>query len=411
MAKKNTAWFIAQRMAFSHQQSFSRLIIRIAVVAIMLSVTVMHLSTALVQGFQQEISTKLFGFWGHIQVTKFDRNSSFENTPILSDQLFIPILDTMAGIRNVQAYATKPGILKEGDNIDGIILKGVGFDYHWAFLERQLVAGRLLELPADTMAFEILISQITANRLRLSVADRLTVNFIDPETLRIRSRRFTIVGIYNTGIAESDKLFALVDIRQIQRLNNWGPNQVGGYEVFIDDLDQLQAMERRVYYELPASLNSRTIEQLQPTIFDWLELQSTNEVVILVLMIIVAIINMITALLILILERTNMIGILKALGGGNGLIQRVFLINAAYIILAGLVLGNVVGLGLAGLQHQFGFIQLPEETYYVSTAPVAFNWLSIGLINIGTLLVCLAVLILPSFLISRIQPIKAIRFN
>lgn len=353
----------------------------------------------------------MFGFWGHIQITKFDRNGSYESSPIDSDPAFLEALDTISGVRYAQAYATKPGILKVGNAIEGIVLKGVGEDFHWAFMENALTEGRLLHLPPDTMSFEILISEITASRLGLGVDDRLTVNFIDPNTLRIRSRRLQVAGIYNTGIAESDKLFAIVDLRQIQRLNDWTSRQVGGFEVFIEDLDRLREMERKVYYTLPPTLNSRTIQQLQPTIFDWLELQNTNEVVILVLMVIVALINMITTLLILILERTNMIGVLKALGAHNRQIQRIFLIHAGYILLVGLLWGNALGLGLAWLQDRFGLIQLPEETYYVSTAPVAFDPLSILLINLGTLLLTLIVLTVPALLISRIQPIRAIRFN
>jgi lipoprotein-releasing system permease protein len=405
------AWFIAKRTAFAGKRSFSRLIIRIATVAVALSVAVMLISTALIQGFQQEISEKVFGFWGHIQVTRFDRNVSYERLPVHIGVQFDTALADLPGIRHMQRYATRPGILKVGEDIDGIIVKGVSTDFDSSFIIRHLKAGRLPDFGADSISFEVLISQRTAQRMKVWAGDALPVNFLDPETMRIRSRRFTISGIYHTGLDEYDRLFALADIRQIQVLNGWGPDEVGGFEMFVEDIDKLEEVEQNIWDRLDPNLRSATIRQLKPTIFDWLELQTTNEVVILALMVIVAVINMITALLILILERTNMIGILKAIGARDWTVRRVFLYHALYILGLGLLVGNVLGLGLAVLQMEFGFISLPEETYYVSKAPIALNTMVVAAINLGTLLVCLLVLILPSYLVTRIRPIRAIRFS
>lgn len=407
----NTSFFIARRLAFSRQKSFSRLIIRIAVGAVALSVAVMLISTAMVNGFQEEISRKMFGFWGHVQVTKYDRNYSFESSPVSKDQPFYPSIDTSRGIRHIQQFATKPGMIKTEEQIDGIVLKGIAGDYDWGFLRHYLVAGDTLRLPADSMSFDITISRTTAQRLNVALGDDVLVNFIDSETMRVRARKFTITGIYNTGLAESDKLFALVDLRQLQRLNGWNADQVGGFEIFLTDVGRLEEYAEQIYMAMPPELNAITIRQIKPNIFDWLNLQTTNERVILTLMLIVALINMITALLILILERTNMIGILKALGSGNWMIRRVFLYQAGYIITAGLLLGNFLGLGIAIAQDAFGIITLPEETYYVSVAPVAFDLFYIVGINVVTLLVCLLFLTIPSYLVSRIKPIKAIRFE
>lgn len=406
-----TDWFIASRLIRNRQRSFSRFIGRIATIAIALSVAVMLLSNYMIEGFQREIKGKMFRFWGHIQLTSYDRNQSSESSPITSSAALLSAIQQVPGVTHIQSFATKPGIIKVNDQMEGMVLKGIGSDYDWSFIQQQLLSGDVLSLPADSASFGILISQSTARRLQLQAGDAVPVSFIDPETFRIRSRRFTVSGIYNTGMEEFDKLFALVDIRQIQKLNNWQEDQVGGYEVFIADITQLREMERQVYDAIPVDMQSRTIEQLQPTIFDWLELQSTNEVVILTLMLIVAVINMVTTLLILILERTNMIGILKAIGAGNGLVQRIFLWQAGYILLSGILLGNLFAIGLAIMQTEYGLISLPEETYYVSQAPIYFNWLTTVVLDAGTLLLGLLVMLLPSILITRIQPIKAIRFN
>ncbi|MBK8703097.1 MAG: ABC transporter permease [Saprospiraceae bacterium] len=430
----NFEYYIARKVARAGQQSFSRLIIRIAVVAVALSVTVMIVSTALITGFKREISSKIFGFWGHIHITDPDINRSLlEIYPISKKQDFYPSLDTLrkvtyietrdilgyelerekdtkGGIRHIQTYVIKPGIIKSKQEIEGIILKGVGSDFDWQFMQRFIQKGRPFNLSDSTASQEILISQQTADRLKVGVDDRFIIHFVERgEQIR---RRFTVSGIYKTGLEEYDRKFAIVDIRQVQQILGWKADEVSGFEVFIDDIDDLQILNEYIYYEqLPTDLYAETIRDKFPEIFEWLELQDINEVVILALMVIVAIINMVTALLILILERTNMIGILKAMGSGNWSIRKIFLYYAAYIILVGLFWGNFIGIGLCLLQDNFELIKLDEANYYLSVAPIDLQPAAILLINAGTLLVTLSFLVIPSYLVTRISPVKAIRFK
>ncbi|MCB9351611.1 MAG: ABC transporter permease [Lewinellaceae bacterium] len=434
----NFELFIARRVAASGQQSFSRLILRIAVAAVALSVAVMICSNALIAGFKKEISTKIFGFWGHIHITDTDINRSLlEAYPISKDQPFYPALDTVrrleyiaeeewlgrrverrkttqGGIRHIQVFAIKPGIIEAGKKkdkeIEGIILKGVGEDFDWAFMQQYIKRGRAIALPDSAMSDEILISDQTAARLQVDTGDTFIIHFVEKgEQLK---RRFKVSGVYRTGLEEYDRKFALVDIRQIQRLLGWEENQVSGFEVFIDDLDDLVPITEYIYFEeLPPDLYAETIREKLPEIFDWLDLQDINEAVILSLMIIVAIINMVTALMILILERTNMIGILKALGNSNWGIRKIFLYYAGYIIVLGLFWGNLIGIGLCLLQDRFEFITLSEENYYLSTAPIDLNFWPILLLNLGTLAITLFFLIIPSYLVTSISPVKAIRFK
>lgn len=429
---------IARRVAATGQQSFSRLILRIAVAAVALSVAVMICANALIAGFKTEISSKIFGFWGHIHITDTDINRSLlEAYPIRKDQPFYPSLDTVrqvqylaeekwfgrkvdrlrqtrGGIRHIQVFAIKPGIIEAGKKsdkeIEGIILKGVGQDFDWEFMDQYIKRGRRLDMPDSAMSREILISQQTANRLQVDTGDSFIVHFVEKgEQLQ---RRFRVSGVYRTGLEEYDQKFALVDIRQIQRLLGWTEGEVSGFEVFIDDIDDLESLTEYIYFEqLPNNLYAESIRDKLPEIFDWLDLQDINEVVILSLMVIVAIINMITALMILILERTNMIGILKALGTTNWSIRQIFLYYAAYIIILGLFWGNFIGISLCLLQDKFEFIKLSEENYYLSTAPIALHFWPIFLLNLGTLVVTLLFLVLPSYLVTNISPVKAIRFK
>ncbi|MFM9951099.1 MAG: ABC transporter permease [Saprospiraceae bacterium] len=429
----NFEFFISKRVAANGQQSFSRIIIRIAAGAVALSIAVMIIATSLISGFKQEISSKIFGFWGHIHITDLDVGQSLLDAyPIHIKQTFYPFLDTVqnvkyteevirfgkvtekerqtnAGIRHIQTFALKPGIIKSKAEIEGIILKGVGKDFDWDFMAHYIKKGQAISRSDSAMSSDILISQQTADRLRVDVGDKFVVHFVEKgEQLK---RRFNICGIYRTGLEEYDRKFALVDIRQIQRLLGWSENEVGGFEVFIEDIDDLLPIEDYVYSELPNDLNSETIRSKFPEIFEWLELQNINETVIMALMLSVAIINMMTALLILILERANMIGILKALGTANWSIRRIFLYYAAYIMLVGLFWGNLIGIGLCWLQDRFGFIQLDEANYYLSVAPVDINLWTILLLNVGTLMITLIFLVIPSYLVSTISPVKAIRFK
>lgn len=405
----NLALYITKRIAFTRQPSFSRFIIRIAVTATALSVAVMIIAGAMVTGFQKEISNKVFGFWGNINIRSYADNFGFKDNPISIHQQFYPSLEKVQGIRHIQVYATKPGIIKSQNDIESIVLKGFGKDFDWNFMSRYIVSGKNFFAGDTSKPYKLIISQITANRLNLKTGDDVPVYFIQNPP---RARKFRIAGIYKTGLEEYDKLYALTDIARIQELNNWGADSVGGFEVFINNVKDIDAMGKIINENyIGQNLVAHTLKEINPNIFDWLDLQSVNEKVILSLMLLVAVINMISALLILILERTNMIGILKSLGSSNWIIRRIFLYNAAYIILLGLIIGNVVGIGLCLLQKNFGFIRLSEESYYLSVAPVNLDVFYIVLLNAGVMVLCLLVLLLPSYLVSKISPVKAIRFN
>ncbi len=419
----NTPFYIAQRIAASGQKSFARLIVTIATAAVALSIAVMLIATSMTRGFKSEITNKMFGFWGHIHITSVQQTTSFEPAPIGATPLFMQALKsvknveyteggrdktTKGGVHHIQSYATKAGIIKTKDNFEGIILKGVGSDYNWNFVEKNLVEGRKIS-NCDTCR-DILISKSTADRLNLKTGNKFVVHFVQDN--KQEKRLFQICGIYKTGIEEYDKRFALVDIHFVQELLGWSSNQVAGFEVFVDYMQDLKPISNHIYSELITNdLTSQTVREEQPAIFDWLDLQDTNEYVILGLMLLVSIINMVTALLILILERINMVGTLKALGTTNWGVQQIFLYYGIIIIGAGLLIGNAFGLGLAWLEQRFHFIKLPEADYYLSYAPIHFDWSVIAFLNIGTLLITSLFLILPTFLITSISPIKAIRFK
>lgn len=402
------AWFIVRKLALNQSPSFSRFIIRIAVAAVALSLTVMIVATSMVRGFQKEIKQKVYGFWGHIHVTKFNADREQDAEPLSIDRDFYPSIEDRKGIEHVQMYANKAGIIKAKKQIEGIILKGVGKDFSWEFFQEYLVKGKIFKVTDTSTKDKVVISQYTADRLNLEVGDPFLVYFIqDPP----RVRKLTITGIYDSGLGEFDKFYALVDIGHIRDLNGWEEKQVGGFEVFIDDVDQLRQRSDDVYKAIGPDLYAESIKNKIPNIFDWLQLQNMNEIVILVLMVLVAAINMISVLLILILERTNMIGILKAFGATNWTVRKVFILNAAYIIGLGLLWGNVLGLGICFVQDYFEVITLPQKSYYVSVAPIYINPLIIVLLNAGTLTLCTLSIVAPTYLVSRISPIKAIRFS
>lgn len=425
----NFSLFIARRIALTGGNNFSRLIIRIAVVAVALSVAVMVSASALIAGFKNEISRKIFEFWGHIHISDTAYSLSFEPKPIDINQDFYPWLDTVTGlpdyylkdagiaagtihggISHIQAFAHIPGIIRTKTEIEGILLKGVGSDFQWENLSPYLLEGRPVKPGDSTLSRDIIISRQTADRLQVGVGDKFIVHFVkEGDQLR---RVFQICGIYKTGLEEYDRKFAICDIAQVQNLLGWDTAQVAGFEVWLDDLRDLDYYNQYIYDEiLPTELLSVTIRKKFPALFEWLALQDYNEVVIMALMLAVAIINMITALLVLVLERTNMIGILKALGAGNRSVQRIFIYHASFITLWGMFWGNLIGMGFCFLQDKFRFIRLNEADYYLSYAPVKINWTVVTGINLGTLLITVIFLLLPSLVISGISPIKAIRFK
>jgi lipoprotein-releasing system permease protein len=405
----NTELFIARRILSGNRDNFSRPIVRIAILSIALGLAVMLVSVAIVTGFQTQIRDKVIGFGSHIQITAFNSNVSYESNPIPKKQPFYPGLEKIKGIRHIQIYATKAGIIKTDEQIQGVVLKGIGSDYDWSFFKNKIVEGKPIAVSDTGKTDEVLISRNLANMLKLKLHDDLRMYFINQN--QTRARKFVIAGIYQTGLEEFDKMYVICDIAHIQKLNNWSTGEVAGFEVLINDFDDLKAMRETVKDNIGYDLKAESIRDIYPQIFDWLALQDTNVAIILTLMVLVSGIAMISTLLILILERTNMIGILKALGMRNSGIRKIFLYNSAYIIGKGLFWGNLAGITLCWLQLHFGIIKLPQESYYVSVVPINLYYLPILLINIGTLLVCMILLIVPSHIISRIQPVKAIRWD
>lgn len=401
--------FIAGRILSPEKSNFSHPIVRIAIISIALGMTVMFVSIAILTGFQEQIREKVIGFGSHIQISRFDENSSFEPQPVSMNQSFYPSLEKTKGIRHIQVFANKAGIIKTKDQIQGVVLKGVDKDFDWSFFKDKIVEGKPFTVPDTGKTNDVVISRSIASLMKLKVNDDLRMYFISGSNTL--GRKFHISGIYETGLEELDNMYVIGDIHHIRKLNNWEPDQVGGFEVLIDDFADLDRLEKEVYMKIGFSLDAVSIKQLYPQIFDWLDLQDINVLIILSLMVLVAGITMISTLLILILERTNMIGILKALGMKNRGIREIFLFNASYIVGTGLFWGNLAGMILCLMQLKFGIIKLPQESYYVSVVPINLDILNIILLNCCTLVVCVLMLILPSYVITRISPVKAIRFD
>lgn len=387
---------------------FSAPIIRISILAIALGVAVMIIATSIVNGFQAEIRNKIIGFGAHTTITSYNTQNQLDPKPIDKHQDFLPKIKKHESVSNVQVFATKGGIIKTTDDIYGVVLKGVGSDYDWSFFNEHLIAGTNLHLSDSSRNDSILISEHIANKLYLSIGDQIRMYFIQEPP---RIRKFTIAGIYNTGFAEMDERFAVGDIQHIQKLNNWSDNLVTGFEVSINDFNRLDEVDEFIYRSIGYDFTSTSIKTARADIFNWLELQDVNVLVIIILMLLVAGINIISALLILVIERTNMIGILKALGANNQRIRRVFLYSATYLIGLGLFWGNLIGIAFCLLQQQFRFLSLDEEAYYIDRVPIEMNvWELIGL-NIGTLVVSILILLIPSMIVSKISPAKAIKFD
>ena len=406
----NVEYFIAKRLFTAKEKNnrYTKPILRIAILAIALSVAVMLLSITVLTGFKDEISNKIIGFGSHITITNFTNNQSYESEPILLNQEFYPSITDQQGIKHIQTFATKAGIIKTEDEILGMVLKGISSDFEPSFFEQNLVEGEVPIYNDTLTSNKVMISKSVADILQLKLGEKLIMYFVEQPP---RVRKFVIAGIYETGFMDFDDLIVIADIRHIQKLNGWESNQVGGFEILIDNFDKLDGMTAKVYEQIPYNLNAQSIREKNSQLFDWLYLQNINVRVILILMLIVGGVNMITALLILILERTRLVGILKALGATNWSVRKVFLYNAVQLILQGLFWGNIMGLGIAFLQQKFQFISLDPNIYYMSTVPINFNFMHILGLNLGTLLVCWLILIIPSIIITRIMPVKAIRFE
>lgn len=390
------------------ENSFSKPIIRISIVAISLGIAMMTISMAILDGFQEEIQKKVVGFGSHIQITSYNSKGLLESHPISRNRKLYQDIDSLKGVKHIQAYAYKGVILKTAKQNYGGIIKGVGHDFDWSFFNQYITKGKKLNIDSAKTSNEILISSHIANKLKVDVDDELLLYFIQQPP---RYRNLKICGIYNTGLGDMDERMVFTDLKLLQKINGWEPNQVGGYEVMVNDFNQLDKMDDKIYNLLDYDLTASTIKERRLDIFNWLELQDVNVIIILTLLILVCGIDMISALLILILERTKMIGVLKAIGSRDLSIQKIFLYNAAYLIIAGLIFGNILGIGFSLIQEHFKLLKLPQEAYFIDTVPISINWLKLIVLNIATLLLCLLMLIIPSRIISKISPIKTLRFD
>lgn len=375
----------------------------------MLSLAVMMLSVAIIKGFKTEIQEKVRGYIGDVRIFKFDLNNSFELSPFVPGAETISKLKKNPQVEYYQSYATKPAIISANDEVEGINFKGVDKNYHWDYIREHLVSGKVINFADSAAAMnQIMISQFTANRLKLKTGDDFIMYFVQNPP---RVRKLKIVGIYNIGVEEIDKGFVIGDINVIRRLNKWKYDEIGGIEVRIKNFSKLKTTSMDIYTNLEVNLRSESVSEFFPAIFTWLSLLDVNTKVLLILMMIVGVINMITALLIMILERTNMIGMLKAFGMADYSVMKIFLYNALYLVGIGLLLGNILGLGIGFIQKYTHVFSLDQGSYYLSYVPIEFHFVDVLLLNICTVLICLVVLVVPSLLVSKISPLKAIRFK
>lgn len=413
----NLELFIARRIHFSKEgnRQVTPPAVRIAIVGVALGLAVMILSVAIVIGFKKEVRNKVIGFGSHIQITNFDNNSSYETTSIAVSDSLLQALQEFPGIKHIEGYATKMGILKTDSDFQGVVLKGIDTDYDWSFFRNNLKEGELLTIDPKKTSTDVIISKYLSDLLGLKLGDSILTYFVQED---VRARKFNIAGIYETGFMDYDKLFVLADIKQIRRLNGWEKDEVSGLELLVDDYDKLDQIAEDLYFNLVEKQDrhgntyfTRSIKEMNPMIFNWLDVLDVNVVVILILIFAVAGFTMISGLLIIILERTNMIGILKALGENNVSIRKIFLYISFFLIGKGMLWGNVVGIAICLIQSHFRIIKLDPSIYYLDAVPIDLSIVSLILLNIGTLCASMLMMLGPSYLITKIDPAKSIRFE
>lgn len=402
-------YFMYQKIAYNTYGSFSKFIIRICTIAVTLSVAAMIISTCLMDGFQFEIKSKVSNFWAHIHIKPYSLTRSMGENPIGADPVLLHNLKKAKGVRNVQMVAYKGGIINTADAFEGTVLRGISRE-GMGELAQFIVAGTMIHAYSDSaMDNEILVSKRIADKLQLKLNQKLILSFMGNQ---IQRRKFVISGFFNTGIESFDNQYAIVNLEAIQRMNRWSADSIHSYEVFLsDDAEQKETKATISKIVENPDLETISIQDIRPDIYDWLTLQRTNEAIILIILFFVAAMNMATALLILILERTNMIGILKALGAGNKSIYKIFMIQSFYILSKGIIWGNLLGIGLCLVQYKWHVVTLPEESYYMSYAPIYFNIFKLALISLATIAFSMLLMILPVRLVGKISPIKVIEYK
>jgi lipoprotein-releasing system permease protein len=406
------SFFIAKRIIFNTQPSFSRFIIRLATAATALSVAAMVITLSMVNGFQKAVSQKVYSFWGHVRVQSLEpmRSMVSEESSFTKTNEVQSIISSNPGIAHFNSFAVKSIVLKTKEHFEGVLLKGMDENFSKQPFDLFLKQGKSIRFPTDGYSNDILLSEHTAGQLNVHPGDTIQCYFIRGVD-DIRSRPLVLSGIYKTGIEEYDNSFALADIRFLRRLNLWDSTEIGGYEAWIKEDYQADTVAAQINQQLPQGLSSRSIQKIYPNIFDWLSIQDQTKVIVLVVMIIVAIINLVTCLLILVMERTRMVGVLKAMGMDDRSIQQIFWYYAGWIALTGIGVGLLAGLGICGLQQFTGLIKMDEATYYVAVLPVQIVWWQVLAVAAGSFIICFLALRLPLLFVKTISPVKAIRFK
>ena len=405
----NAATFISKRIFSLSKENLSSTVMRIAVTSVALGIAIMLISIAVVIGFKNQIKDKVVGFVAPIHIQALNQNESIEETPFLFDSVLNARL-SKPFITEMHKTANKAGIIKTDDEIQAVVLKGVDSDYNWNYIGSYLIDGEIPQYVENERSNDVLISNIIAAKMNLNVGDPVRIWFVDQD-LKARGRKFNVIGVYETGLQECDERYVYCDLNQIRRLNGWNNGEVGHLEIWIDNEKNIDDYNEQIYYSIPTHLVSYTAMETYPQIFDWLELQDMNVIIIIVLMLLVAGITIISMLLIIILERTSTIGLLKAMGASNGLIRSIFLKRSCRILLIGMAIGNVIGIGLCLIQKYTNLITLSPESYYLSAVPIELNIWNILALNIGTLILWILMLLLPTMLINNVRPSKSIRFE
>jgi lipoprotein-releasing system permease protein len=413
-------FFIARRqMTYKDgTHNISSSLVSVAVFGIALCIAVMIVSVAILYGFKKEIRDKIVGFGSHIQIVNYDANNSFETKPISDNQEFLPELKSAPGIVHIEEFATKLGIIKTETDNQGVMLKGVGPDFDWTFFKKNIIEGTVFHVNDSVKTNDVVVSKYIANLLKLKLGEHIVMYFVQKPPDPPRYRKFRICGIYQTSVEEIDKIVILGDIGHIRQINNWTKDQISGFEINVGEFDKIGEMAIRVndiigysYTDQGTSLRVKSINDQFPQLFDWIDLQDMNVQIILIIMLIVSGFNMISGLLILILDRTNMIGILKALGSSNTSLRQIFIFESSFLIIKGLLWGNFIGIALCLIQQHTGLLKLDPSTYYINHVPIYLNILYIVGLNIGTIIITLLMLILPSIIISKFSPAETIRYS
>jgi lipoprotein-releasing system permease protein len=416
----NINLYIARRIfsAKENRNNLSHRIVNIALFGIVLGLVVLILSVAIVTGYKSEVGRKVIGFGSHLQIVNLDSNQSFETSPINQNQPFLQELKTIEGIRHIQIFATKQGVIRTDDEIQGVVLKGIGPDFDWSFFQENKVSGEPFLVQDTIRSNKVWVSKQMADMLKLELGDDLVMFFIHESEAVPRQRKFELAGIYQTSLEEFDRMFVLVDINHIRKLNNWRNDEVSGFEILVNDFNELDKQEKAIYDLLLRNtsvdspvLRVVSIKEKYRHIFDWLSLLDMNVWVILVLMVLVAGFNMVSSLLVIILERTQMIGILKAMGARNWSIRKVFLYFSVMLILKALVLGNILGIGICLIQQYTNVLKLDPSSYYLEYVPINLQVWHLVLLNVGTVVITILMLLLPSYFITKVSPEKTIRFE